>query len=236
MAEAGPPEEYGHAVDYALFYLASDETDRAFDFMQMLVALTRGRDGDKKRRQRNRSNSSCDKLSCRRTLKSSGGPISRPLCSGMVTDRPSACVQRSWLPVWRRLTKRRHARFQSYPLGVPGRGPDALVRSKRTPARVPPARPRACPSMRSSRRGQGSRLPKSHRLIGKVRSCSHQCPWLDYTAGGRALAARNQVPLVRTRSPDRSSESREVQSSFDDLKHLASRRSRQSSDGRPSIG
>jgi hypothetical protein len=35
----------------------------------------------------------------------SGGPISRPPCSGIVTDRPSLCVQRSWLPVWRRLTK-----------------------------------------------------------------------------------------------------------------------------------
>ena len=38
MAQAGPPEEYGHAVDYALYHLASGETDRAFDFMQMLVA------------------------------------------------------------------------------------------------------------------------------------------------------------------------------------------------------
>jgi hypothetical protein len=57
--------------------------------------------------QRSRSNSSSDTLSCRRILKNSGGPISRPPCSGMVTDRPSLCVQRSWLPVWRRLTKPR---------------------------------------------------------------------------------------------------------------------------------
>jgi serine/threonine-protein kinase len=37
MAEAGPPEEYGNAVGYALYHLASGETDRAFDFMQLLV-------------------------------------------------------------------------------------------------------------------------------------------------------------------------------------------------------
>ena len=55
--------------------------------------------------QRSRSNSSSDTRSCRRILKNSGGPISRPPCSGMVTDRPSLCVQRSWLPVCRRLTK-----------------------------------------------------------------------------------------------------------------------------------
>ena len=35
------------------------------------------------------SNSSGDTFSCRRILKKSGGPISRPPCSGMVTDRPS---------------------------------------------------------------------------------------------------------------------------------------------------
>jgi hypothetical protein len=49
--------------------------------------------------QRSRSNSSCDTPSCRRILKNSGGPISRLPCRGMVTDRPSLCVQRSWLPV-----------------------------------------------------------------------------------------------------------------------------------------
>jgi serine/threonine protein kinase len=59
------------------------------------------------RSQRSRSNSSSDTLSCRRILKNSGGPISSPPCSGMVTARPSLCVQRSWLPVWRRLTKPR---------------------------------------------------------------------------------------------------------------------------------
>jgi hypothetical protein len=37
MAQAGPPEEYGNAVGYALYHLASGETDRAFDFMQLLV-------------------------------------------------------------------------------------------------------------------------------------------------------------------------------------------------------
>lgn len=55
--------------------------------------------------QRSRSNSSSDTRSCRRILKNSGGPISRPPCSGIVTDRPSLCVQRSWLPVCRRLAK-----------------------------------------------------------------------------------------------------------------------------------
>lgn len=45
--------------------------------------------------QRSRSNSSSETLSCRRILKNSGGPISRPPCSGMVTDRPSLCTQRS---------------------------------------------------------------------------------------------------------------------------------------------
>jgi serine/threonine-protein kinase len=37
MAQAGPLEEYGNAVGYALYYLASGETDRAFDFMQRLI-------------------------------------------------------------------------------------------------------------------------------------------------------------------------------------------------------
>jgi len=37
MTEAGPPEEYGNAVGYALYHLASDETDRAFDFLHLLV-------------------------------------------------------------------------------------------------------------------------------------------------------------------------------------------------------
>lgn len=37
MAQAGPPEEYGNAVGYALYHLASVETDRAFDFMQLAV-------------------------------------------------------------------------------------------------------------------------------------------------------------------------------------------------------
>ncbi len=37
MAQAGPPDEYGTAVGYALYHLASGETDRAFDFMQLLV-------------------------------------------------------------------------------------------------------------------------------------------------------------------------------------------------------
>jgi serine/threonine-protein kinase len=36
MAGAGPPEEYGNAVGYALYHLAAGETDRAFDFMQLL--------------------------------------------------------------------------------------------------------------------------------------------------------------------------------------------------------
>ena len=37
IAEAGPPEEYGNAVGYALYHLASGETDLAFDFLQLLV-------------------------------------------------------------------------------------------------------------------------------------------------------------------------------------------------------
>jgi len=37
MAQAGPPDEYGNAVGYALYHLASGETDRAFDFMQLAV-------------------------------------------------------------------------------------------------------------------------------------------------------------------------------------------------------
>ena len=37
MAQAGPPEEYGNPVEYALYHLACGETDRAFDFMQLLV-------------------------------------------------------------------------------------------------------------------------------------------------------------------------------------------------------
>ena len=37
MAQAGPPEAYGNAVGYALYHLASGETDRAFDFMQLAV-------------------------------------------------------------------------------------------------------------------------------------------------------------------------------------------------------
>jgi len=37
MAQAGPPEEYGNAVGYALYHLANGETDRAFDFMQLAV-------------------------------------------------------------------------------------------------------------------------------------------------------------------------------------------------------
>jgi hypothetical protein len=37
MAEAGAPEEYGNAVGHALYHLASGETDRAFDFMDLLV-------------------------------------------------------------------------------------------------------------------------------------------------------------------------------------------------------
>ncbi len=37
MAQTGPPEEYGNAVGDALYHLASGETDRAFDFMQLLV-------------------------------------------------------------------------------------------------------------------------------------------------------------------------------------------------------
>jgi serine/threonine-protein kinase len=37
MGQAGSPEEYGNAVGYALYHLASGETDRAFDFMQRLV-------------------------------------------------------------------------------------------------------------------------------------------------------------------------------------------------------
>jgi eukaryotic-like serine/threonine-protein kinase len=37
MAKAGPPEEYGNAVGHALYHLASGETDRAFDFMDLLV-------------------------------------------------------------------------------------------------------------------------------------------------------------------------------------------------------
>jgi len=44
-------------------------------------------------------NSSTDTFGCRRILKNSGGPISRPPCSGIMTDRPSPCVHRSWLPV-----------------------------------------------------------------------------------------------------------------------------------------
>jgi hypothetical protein len=37
MAQAGPPEEYGNAIGYALYHLASGETDRAFEFMRLLV-------------------------------------------------------------------------------------------------------------------------------------------------------------------------------------------------------
>ena len=37
MADAGAPEEYGNAVGHALYHLASGETDRAFDFMDLLV-------------------------------------------------------------------------------------------------------------------------------------------------------------------------------------------------------
>jgi len=37
MALAGPPEEYGNAVGHALYHLASGETDRAFDFLQLLI-------------------------------------------------------------------------------------------------------------------------------------------------------------------------------------------------------
>jgi len=37
MAQAGRPEDYGNAVGYALYHLACGETDRAFDFMQLLV-------------------------------------------------------------------------------------------------------------------------------------------------------------------------------------------------------
>jgi hypothetical protein len=37
MSHAGRPEEYGNAVGYALYHLGSGETDRAFDYMQMLV-------------------------------------------------------------------------------------------------------------------------------------------------------------------------------------------------------
>jgi serine/threonine-protein kinase len=37
MAQAGPPEEYGNAVGYALYHLATGETDRAFDFMHLAV-------------------------------------------------------------------------------------------------------------------------------------------------------------------------------------------------------
>jgi len=36
MARAGSAEEYGNAVGYALYHLASGETDRAFEFMQLL--------------------------------------------------------------------------------------------------------------------------------------------------------------------------------------------------------
>ena len=80
--------------------------------------------------QRSRSNSSCDTPSCRRILKNSGGPISRPPWSGMVKDRPSSCVQRSWLPVWRRFTKpsaSRRPRRQTLAADPDGRssiGPD----------------------------------------------------------------------------------------------------------------
>jgi len=37
MADAGPAGEYGNAVGHALYHLASGETDRAFDFMDLLV-------------------------------------------------------------------------------------------------------------------------------------------------------------------------------------------------------
>jgi hypothetical protein len=37
MALAGPLEDYGNAVGYALYHLASGETDRAFDFLPLLV-------------------------------------------------------------------------------------------------------------------------------------------------------------------------------------------------------
>jgi serine/threonine protein kinase len=37
MAEAGPPDEYGNGVGHALYHLAIGETDRAFDFIDLLV-------------------------------------------------------------------------------------------------------------------------------------------------------------------------------------------------------
>ncbi len=146
--------------------------------------LTTGR-GELAFSQRSRSNSSCDTSSCRRIVKNSGGPISRPPCRGMVTDRPSPCVQRSWLPSGaasrnRAFSRRplklarcraRHARFQSCPSEGRARGPDAPWRSMRIPARARPRPPRACPSTRSSLRWPGSRPPRIHRPAGRVRPC-----------------------------------------------------------------
>ena len=37
MAGAGRPDEYGNAVGYALYHLACGETDRAFDYMDLLI-------------------------------------------------------------------------------------------------------------------------------------------------------------------------------------------------------
>ena len=88
--------------------------------------------------QRSRSNSSSDTRSCRRISRTAADQFSRPPCCGIVTERPSLYVQRSWLqsgsasrnrapaPALKLARRRaRHARFRSCLLEALARGPDA---------------------------------------------------------------------------------------------------------------